>query len=282
MARLQVTEPGTLLPFLIASLDGWARKTVKLRLKTGCVQVNGVSVTRHDHALMPGDLVEVGASTQPIARDPSALEILYLDADLIVINKPAGLLSVGEATGNKEHALGLLRTQLSRPKHPLRLWPAHRLDRDTSGVLLFTTSLEMRKAVSQLWGEAEKIYLAVVEGHPDPDQGTIDQPLWQDPVEYRMHVGPHPTAKEAITHFTTKQNAKKRSLLEIRIETGRQHQIRAHLAWLGHPIIGDPRYGRAGPRLGLHARRLTITHPETKKRLSFEIDAPDDFYGLVR
>ena len=96
-----------------------------------------------------------------------------------------------------------------------------------------------------------------------------------------MHVGPHPDAKMAITHFAKQRTVKDRTLLELRLETGRQHQIRAHLAWLGHPVIGDSRYGTKGSRMGLHALRLTITRPMTNKRITIEAPAPDDFIALL-
>ncbi len=280
--RFTANEKTTLLSFLNTQLKGWSRSKIKQRLKTGCVFVDGQSVTQHNHALNVGNQVEVRASAKGIPRDTDLLEILYSDRDLIVINKPAGLLSVAAANENKMHALAMLRNQLSRPKRSVKLWPVHRLDRDTSGVLLFATSHEMREAVNEKWSSAEKTYLAIVEGCPNPDQGTIDQPLWMDPEKYHMNVGAHLEAKNAITHFSTLKTTNNRALLEVQLETGRQHQIRAHLSWLGHPVIGDPRYGSGGPRLGLHALRLSITRPDTGKRLAFETPAPDKFLDLLR
>ena len=280
--RLRVNEAVGLLAFLNTQLIGWTRNTIKQRLKTGCVIVNGQPVTRHDHELNVGDDVEVRASPKNMQHGTSQLEILYSDHDLIAINKPAGLLSVASTDENKQHALAILRRQLSRSKRPVNLWPVHRLDRDTSGVLLFATSREMRETVNASWSEAEKIYLAVVEGCPNPAQGTIDQPLRMDSEKYQMHVGPHPEAKKAITHYSTQRTVGDRSLLEVQLETGRQHQIRAHLAWLGHPVIGDPRYGTDGPRMGLHACSLTITRPKTSKRLTFKTPAPVDFLDLIK
>ena len=280
--RLTANEKTTLLPFLNTQLKGWTRSKIKQRLKTGCVFVDGQSVTQHNHELNVGSQVEVRASEKGIPRGTELLEILYLDRDLIAINKPAGLLSVATANENKEHALAMLRNQLSRPKRPVKLWPVHRLDRDTSGVLLFATSREMREAVNENWSSAEKTYLAIVEGCPNPSQGTIDQPLWMGPEKYHMNVGAHPEAKNAITHFNVRKKTNNRALLEVQIETGRQHQIRAHLSWLGHSVIGDPRYGSDGPRLGLHSLRLSITRPDTGKRLTFETPPPDDFLDLLR
>ncbi len=278
-----VKEKSKLLEFLFAHLDGWSKKTIKQRLQGSSVAVNGEITTKHDRPLNAGDVVEVGvvkkASTQ--TQTLQKLEILYQDKDIIAINKPAGLLSVGNTTENKQHALAILRDQLSRGKNQVKLWPVHRLDRDTSGVLLFATSKEMREAVMDKWSISEKIYLAIVEGSPKATKGTIDQPLRPDDKVYRMHVGKHPEAKPAVTHYKVKQSTKDRSLLEVSIETGRQHQIRAHLAWLGHSIIGDERYGTKGEKMGLHAKKLTIIHPVNKKSMSFEVDAPREFYALL-
>jgi 23S rRNA pseudouridine1911/1915/1917 synthase len=279
--KLQVNEAGSLLMFLGSRLQGWSRNNIKQRLQTGCVSVNGVVVTQHDFALHAGDRVEVAASPRGVGSSPSHLEILYSDRDLVAINKPAGLLSVGTAKETQAHALALLRNQLSRRSQPIKLWPVHRIDRDTSGVLLFATSHEMREAVMDKWNQAEKTYLAVVSGHPKPAQGTINQPLRLDEVEYRVHVGDHPDAKPAVTHYQTEQIAGNRALLKVQLETGRQHQIRAHMAWLGYPVVGDPRYGTAGGRMGLHALSLTIQKPGSGKRLHFETPAPRDFLALL-
>ncbi|NQZ08770.1 MAG: RluA family pseudouridine synthase [Algicola sp.] len=285
--RLRVTEADSLLIFLSAKLQGWSKKKIKQRLQGGCVVVNGESVVKHDHALNVGDNVEVLAPGKRFVTSKSTqanlqLEILFRDRDLIVINKPAGLLSVATAQESKLHALAILRNQLSHGGQAVKLWPVHRLDRDTSGVLMFATSREMREAVNAKWSEAEKVYLAVVEGVPEPDRGTINQPLRLDSKQYKMHVGAHAEAKDAITHYSTKRTVNQRSLLEVNLETGRQHQIRAHLSWLGCPVVGDPRYGTAGLKMGLHALRLTITRPKTGERLTCEAPTPTDLITLLR
>jgi 23S rRNA pseudouridine1911/1915/1917 synthase len=279
--KLYVKETSGLMTFLGAQLQGWARSKIKQRLQTGCVSVNGSSVTQHDFALYEGDLVEVGASAKMASSSPSQLDILYSDHDIIAINKPAGLLSVGTTRETQQHALAILRNQLSRRSQAVKLWPVNRIDRDTSGVLLFATSREIREAVMDKWDQAEKIYLAIVEGCPNPAEGTIDQPLRLDEVEYRMHVGEHPDAKHAITHFKTERTNNSRALLNVQIDTGRQHQIRAHLSWLGYPVVGDERYGTKGNRMGLHALRLKIISPKTGKELVFETPAPADFFSLM-
>ena len=280
--RLTVKGSTTLFPFLTIQLKGWSRNTIKQRLKSGCVRVNGEQVTRYDHDLLAGDQVIVEASGRGAEIERPQLGIIHRDRDLIAINKPAGLLSVGSPKSKEPHALGILRDRLSRRNKSIRLWPVHRIDRDTSGVLLFATSREVREAVMKEWKVAEKTYLAIVEGCPKPAEGTIDQPLRLDPVIYQMHVGPHPNAKRAVTHFSTERNVGQRTLLRVELETGRQHQIRAHLAWLGHSVVGDQRYGTAGARMGLHALRLSITKPGTNESLVYETPAPADFLALLR
>lgn len=279
--KLHVEETAILLEFLGQRLQSWARSKLKQRLQSGCISVNGVTVTQFNHALNVGDMVEVSASTKPVNAAPSQLDILYADRDLIAINKPAGLLSVGTDKETQIHALAILRKQLSRRSQPVKLWPVHRIDRDTSGVLLFATSHEIREAVMAGWDKCEKTYQAIVNGIPSPAQGTIDQPLRLDEVAYHMHVGAHPDAKPAVTHFSTDRVVGTRSLLSVQLETGRQHQIRAHLAWLGYPVVGDPRYGSAGERMGLHALRLKIIKPGSSTVLVFETPAPADFMALL-
>jgi len=279
-----VKQRGKLLSFLFETLKGWSKKTVKQRLHGASVAVNGTVTTKHDFILHENDVVEVAVVRKKGSASQSSrkLEIIYQDKDLIAINKPAGLLSVGTTKENKEHALALLRAQLTRGKERVQLWPVHRLDRETSGILLFASSKEMREKVIEAWSKNEKSYLAVVEGTPKKSEGSMTEPLRLDEKEYRVHVGKHKDAKPAITHYKVLESSETRSLLEVSIETGRQHQIRAHMAWLGHAVIGDERYGSKGGRMGLHAHRLTIVHPVNKHKVTLEVDAPREFYALMR
>jgi 23S rRNA pseudouridine1911/1915/1917 synthase len=283
--QYNVTKRGKLLPFLFEHLEGWSKKTIKQRLQGSAIFVNNTIQTKHDYIVVPDDVVSIGVAQRAghhTNTQQIKLEILHQDKDLIAINKPSGLLSVGTVKENKNHALALLRTQLSRGKNSIKLWPVHRLDRDTSGILLFATSKEVREAVMEKWASTHKTYLAVVEGTPKKEADTITEPLRLDEKEYRMHVGKHKDAKSAITHYKVLKTQEKRSLLEVCIETGRQHQIRAHMAWMGNAIVGDERYGKKGGRMGLHAMRLAFTHPHTKKLISLDVDAPTEFYNLLK
>jgi 23S rRNA pseudouridine1911/1915/1917 synthase len=279
--RLDVAADGPLLVFLRERLDGWRVKTLKARLRQGCIQVNGVCVTRHDHALRAGDCVEVGdssAADRPL-RGRTPFTVLFADADLIAIDKPPGLLSVSTDLERKRTALAMMRDSLSTSGRREPLWPVHRLDRETSGVLLFARSREMCEAVQANWTDAQKLYLAIVEGHPEPPEGVVDQPLWQD-RSLAVHVGDRPGAKTARSRYRTRERARTCTLLEVELDTGRRHQIRCHMAWLGHPVVGDKRYGRGGPRMGLHARRLSVMHPRLGRVLTFETEPPPTFKVL--
>ena len=288
--QYKVTTRGKLLAFLFETLvgnEGWSKKRVKQRLQSASIFVNGQVQTKHDYILTPDDVVQVSVAQRTghhTNTQIQKLDIIHQDKDLIAINKPFGLLSVGTTKENKNHALALLRAQLSRGKKSenIKLWPVHRLDRDTSGILLFATSKEVRESVMDKWSSTKKSYLAVVEGTPKVEADTITEPLRLDETEYRMHVGKHKHAKSAITHYTLKERSDTRSLLEVRIETGRQHQIRAHMAHIGCAIVGDERYGKKGGRMGLHAMRLRFEHPVSHKQVLLEVDAPVDFYALLK
>ncbi|MDQ7084358.1 MAG: RluA family pseudouridine synthase [Sulfurovum sp.] len=281
-----VHQQTTLLPFLFDTLEGWSKKTIKQRLKNKQILVNNLMQTQHNWVLHPHDIVQIdisqGRTQQP--NKSMTLDIVYQDAHIIAIHKPAGLLSVASHQESKVHALALLRTQLSRTHKGMKLWPVHRLDRETSGILLFATSKDIREAMMDNWSKTTKMYLAIVEGVPSVKADTITQPLRMDDKLYQMHVGIHKDAKSAITHYALKEQknpSTSRSLLEVSIETGRQHQIRAHMAWMGNAIVGDERYGKKGIRMGLHATQITFIHPLSKKSIDIKVDAPRDFYRLL-
>jgi 23S rRNA pseudouridine1911/1915/1917 synthase len=280
--RLTVDRPEPLFDLLTRRLAGWNRNTLRERLRAGCVRVNGETVTRRDQTLQPGDEVEVVALDEGQAppRGARGLPTLHADEDLIAIDKPAGLLSVSSERQRERTALALVRASLSRPGRPARLWPVHRLDRETSGVLLLARSREACDQLRGRWHEASKTYLAVVEGLPRPEQGLIDEPLWEDRA-LNVRVGSTPDAKEARTGYSTLKSAHGRALLEVELVTGRRHQIRAHLAWLGHPVVGDARYGTRGPRMGLHAWRLQVPHPRDGRRLELEAPVPRELTALL-
>lgn len=271
--RFVATTVGTMLQQLILGLPGWSRNTMRQRLQLGCVEVNGLIVRNHANIIQVGDVIVVHAKGQGhVARnDGPSLPTLFLDDDLLAVDKPANLLSVSNDAEQQRTALAIARAMLRRSFASAELWPAHRLDRETSGVLLFARSREVQKAVQADWALTKKTYVAVVVGAPTPAAGTIQEPLWED-SNLRVRVGAHVTARPAITHYRTMHAGRDCSQLEVAIETGRKHQIRAHLAFLGNAIVGDDRYGQRAHRLCLHAARLELLHPRDRRAL--QIDAP--------
>ncbi len=214
------------------------------------------------------------------------LGILYEDKDILVVDKPAGLLAVATEREKSRTAHSLLTDYISRGcgrgrKH---LFVVHRLDRDTSGVLIFAKSEEAMLRLKARWKETEKKYLAVVHGACEKSSDTITTFLAED-KQYNVYSTSDSTkGRLSSTVYTVLKKTKGLSLLEVTLLTGRKNQIRVHLAGIGHPIVGDTKYGkedRAQPRMALHARRISFNHPVSNKRLTFEAEVPAFFATLV-
>lgn len=209
------------------------------------------------------------------------LRIAYEDEHLLVVDKPAGLV-VHPARGHREDTLSQLLAPLLAGGDPERAGIVHRLDRDTSGLLVVSRSPEAHRLLqAALAGRRiEREYLALVEGRPPARTGTIEAPIGRDPrIRTRMAVG-GVAPREARTHFTLERALPDASLLRLRLETGRTHQIRVHLQAIGHPVVGDPEYGMAGmlglERQFLHATRLAFDHPITGERVDVSSPLPPD------
>jgi 23S rRNA pseudouridine1911/1915/1917 synthase len=209
--------------------------------------------------------------------DTPALTIAYQDEHLLVVDKGAGLV-VHPARGHREDTLAQLLAPLAAGGEPERAGIVHRLDRDTSGLLVVARSQEVHRRLQAALAarKIEREYLALVEGRPPARTGTIEAPIGRDPrVRTRMAVG-GVSPREARTHFTLERALTGTSLLRLRLETGRTHQIRVHLQAIGHPIVSDPEYGTPGmlglERQFLHATRLAFDHPITGERV--EVDSP--------
>jgi 23S rRNA pseudouridine1911/1915/1917 synthase len=268
MQRMIVRETTTLLPFLLATMTSMTRSSVKERLRDGAIAVNGAVVTRHDHALTSGDAVVFGAAA-PAQNRGGELRVLFSDARIVVVDKPAGMLSVAtEGASRDANVMG----QLGRMALGGRFFPVHRLDRETTGVLLVARDADAQAFYERHWDVVEKSYLAMVSGRLSGD-GTIDAPLLQDKLTLSMVVGAHHGAQHAVTHWRALCGTTKGTLLEVKIDTGRKHQIRAHLAHVGHPVLGDGRYGagkRSSTTMCLHARTLEIPHPDHSGTVRWE------------
>lgn len=282
MRHLTVTEDAPLLAYLLESLQ-LKRKAVKKLLACGAVAVNGAPMRQFDHPLVAGDTVAIGELQAATARERLAvarIQLVYEDAAILVLDKPAGLLTVATDRNDTDTLYFRLNRFLSDRAAPdsQRAFVVHRLDRETSGLVLFAKSLRIKRLLQAAWPAVEKKYGAVVEGRPPRNEGSISSYLTETRA-LEVFSNLHSTAgsRLATTHYRRIETRSGLSLLEIRLETGRKHQIRVHLAELGCPVVGDRRYGaKADPchRLGLHAASLALAHPETGERKHFMSPLP--------
>lgn len=255
-----------------------SRRTLQNWLRAGRFSVNGIPLLREDTKLTPGQILRSKTTCRP--QPIEGLKILFEDRYLVAIDKPDGLLSVplDEGAGVKRHALGLLRDHYRTDQ----IFAVHRIDRDTSGCLLFARGKEAEERLKRLF-EAHDLtreYFAIVEGRLSASQGTWQSKLLELET---FRVVESPEGRDAITHFEVLRRSPKYSYLKLRLETGRKHQIRVHCAGAGHPVLGDQRYGaHEDPirRLCLHALRLELIHPFTKKALKLHAPVPHAFKKL--
>jgi 23S rRNA pseudouridine1911/1915/1917 synthase len=286
--RTTVSRSEPLLAYLLGTL-GLNRRATKNLLKFGAVTVNGSTVRQFDHPLAFGDevLVSNARATSAASRlEHARIDVVYEDAALIVVEKPAGMLTVAAHKGETDTLFVRLNEYLHgmHAPDPHRALVVHRLDRETSGLVIFAKSLEIQHRLQAAWPEVEKIYLAVVVGRPGPDRGTTRSFLTET-ATLQVFSNDHPTlgGRLATTHYRLLQTRGDFSLLEVHLETGRKHQIRVHLADLGCPVAGDRRYGEnLNPcrRLGLHASQLAFAHPLTGERQCFNSALPTALHKL--
>ena len=281
-----VSEPTTLLPFLLASVKGKSRNNVKSLLSRRLVAVDGAPVSRFDTPLAPGQQVSILSSSAPRA-DALPFPLLYEDERLIVVNKPAKLLSVATDKEKIRTAYHIVTDYVKARRVDDRIFVIHRLDRDTSGVLMFARDPETKELFQSRWNDiiTRRGYLAVVEGTPTPAQDTIRSFLVETDTHLSFSGQPGKGAKEAVTNYQVVKSGSGYALLDISIETGRKNQIRVHMKEMGHPVAGDKQYGaRTNPigRLCLHANELSFTHPVTGEAVTFKAKMPRDFNRVFR
>lgn len=281
--RTTVTEPRPLLDALAVVYPDSSKTTLRQMLQAGRVRVNGEVEKNARRELEPGDAIDVAQKSVQIALPPG-LAILHEDDDLVVVLKAHGLLTVATERERETTTQAYLNDYLKQ-KGEERIHVVHRLDRETSGVLVFAKNFETREALKEQFAahSVDRVYVAIIEGELDPREGTFRSHL-RERRDLRMEsVKAHPEAKLAVTHYRTIQTKGGYSMLEITLETGRKNQIRTHLSEAGHPVIGDRLYGSTSNpigRLGLHAKLLGFDHPNTGKHLVFTAPIPAAFKKL--
>ncbi|MCW0481497.1 RluA family pseudouridine synthase [Gaoshiqia sediminis] len=283
--RFKVKVQEELMKFLIAQLPHKNRNNIKTMLKKRQVLVNGTAITQFNHLLKPGQTVELSRKPGKAAVHLRGINIVYEDKDLIVVNKNAGLLTIATDKEKRETVYSMLSTYVKDENKNNKIYIVHRIDRETSGLMMFAKNKEMQELLQESWKQtiAERSYLAVIEGKLDPPEGTHISYLFESKV-FIVHSSQDPEkGQKAITHYSTLKSNDLYSLLKVNLETGRKNQIRVHLKDLEHPIIGDKKYGsKSNPigRLGLHAWVLAFTHPITGKKVRFETSIPSSFLKL--
>ncbi|MDD3268403.1 MAG: RluA family pseudouridine synthase [Syntrophomonadaceae bacterium] len=282
-----VSEPAELLNFLIEKMPAKGRNNVKSLLSHRQVLVDGEVVTQYNNQLQAGQEVLINWSLLRDEGQARGLKIIYEDADIIVIDKPAGLLSMASDQEKINTAYRQVRDYVSGTNPENRIFIVHRLDRDTSGIMLFAKNEAVKHLMQDNWKDIvkDRAYVAVVEGRVEQKEGVVKSWLKETKTRLMYSSSWAGDGLEAITHFKVLQAAAKYSLLEIRLETGRKNQIRVHMKDIGHSIIGDKKYGsNKNPigRLGLHAHILAFNHPVSGEPLHFETEVPKKFARLFR
>lgn len=288
--RIAGADVGTRTDVLLTRLTGLSRSYVAHAIRAGSVAVNGV-LAKPSRVLEEGDLLRFAIdppAAHEVAPQALPLDIVFEDETLIVVNKPAGMVSHpahGSADGTLVNAL--LAHVRTLPGEAIRGGLVHRLDRDTSGLLVVAKT---ESALATLGRAMQKRYITrayrgLVEGVLRDPEGTIRGALGRD-SRNRLRYAIRTDGKPSITHYVLREQWRNAAELSFRLETGRTHQIRVHMAALGHPIVNDPLYGRRDSRLALpgqalHAWRLEFKHPETKEYLAFEVEPPAEYLAAL-
>ncbi len=290
-------EGGLRLDAYIASVSSLSRSAAAKLIEEGAVIVSGKSVAKK-YSVKAGDEIEI---TLPECEECEAaaedipLDVVYEDEYIIVVNKPSGMVvhpAPGNYTGTLVNALLFhCRDSLSGIGGVIRPGIVHRIDKDTSGLLVCAKCDEAHIALSEEMKHHGIVreYHALVSGGFSDDTGTVDLPIGRHPVDRKkMAVIRDGTAREAVTHYRVLRRYGQTSYLALELETGRTHQIRVHMSHIGHPLLGDPVYAKTKTRFeslhpslfdgqALHAKRLTLTHPKTGERMTFECELPENF-----
>ena len=277
----KVLENDTLLPFVMKKMNGISRNKAKNILSGGSVFINGMKVTQHDFELKPGMEVKIGRNQTGEPLNSHWVRIVYEDQYLFVVEKRSGILC-NSPHSDEETVQGILNQYLEKNHQRCHAHTIHRLDRDTSGLMLFAKDKKVALKFEENWKETvyDRRYVALVHGEMRKKEGAISSWL-KDNAQFLTYSSKTDNGgKFATTHYKLIKVSDGYSLVELKLDTGRKNQIRVHLADIGFPVVGDPKYGDGDDkigRLGLHAYKLCFIHPITHEDLKFETEFPVSF-----
>lgn len=279
MEKYIVKENEILIEFLKKMFSNLSKNSVKSLLHNEKVFVNGNMTTKYNYELNAGDVVEI---REKVAKN---IDIIYEDKDIIVINKPSGLLTVATEKEKNKTAYHLVMEYLKKKNKNNRIFIIHRLDKDTSGIIMFAKNERAKHLYQDNWNDIVKkrCYYAVIDGKMENKEGTIKSYLKEN--GNMVYSVKDRSGKLAITEYKVLKERKNISLLDINLKTGRKNQIRVHMKENKTPILGDLKYGEKSKlinRLALHAYKLELVNPVTKKLLTFEINMPNEFKMLFK
>lgn len=280
------SEETTLLNFLFAAMPQRKRTNVKELLQHNQIKVNNLVVTQFDTSISPADTIYVNLTREFPRFYNRRLSIVYEDDDIVVVNKGYGLLSMGNDKVKEGTAYSILKEYIKWVDPRQKIFIVHRLDRDTSGLMMFAKSIEAKEAMQHNWNNMvlNRTYVAVVEGNVENDEGTVQTYLAEN-SKFEVYVTENPEEGQlAVTRYKVLNRKKGYSLLELELDTGRKNQIRVHMKHIGHSIIGDRRYGaKSSPihRLALHARTLRFVHPISRREMNFSTPIPASFQKIT-
>lgn len=279
MNKYLVKKDILLMEFL---LNYYNKKNVKNLLRYKLVKVNGQVVSQFNYQLKVGDLIIIDKND---LNRPN-IDIIYEDDEMVVLNKPSGLLSIAGGNEKEKTAYHLVGEYLKSKNRNAKVFVVHRLDKDTSGVLIFAKNEIIKNKLQNNWNEIvyKRGYLAIVEGRLKKKTGRIKNYLDESKTQM-VYISTGRKGKLAITNYKVLKELRNNSLVEIFLETGRKNQIRVHMQSLGHSIVGDKKYGAiTNPlkRMGLHSHVLAFIHPDTKIKMEFKAPMPEEFRKVFK
>ena len=285
LLTFKVVEPAQLIAFIMEKMHGMSRNRAKALISNRVVLVNNAITTHPLAELKPGDVVQLDRSKHKKSFHCKELDIVFEDPYLFIIDKHPGLLSMSN-NSRQQTVQTVLNRYLEKGGGRNTSHLVHRLDRDTSGLMVYAKDVQTQQSLINSWQQlvSDRRYLALVEGEFEQTRGRIQSWLTED-KKFITHSSPVDNGgKYAVTHYNVLASSNGYSLVECELETGRKNQIRVHMADLGHPVVGDRKYGSAEDpmrRLGLHAYMLCFTHPVTGKHMRFETPVPYCFEKLL-